>query len=463
VAVNGPDDTVRLLPATTPSTLREQVDGVQRAEVSSIESVAGALDEAERLNPTLRAFFAVDRDSALAAAAEHDAAVAEGRSLGALHGVPIAVKDNMDTAGLTTTSGSRLHVARVPSRDAAVVERIRRAGAVVIGKTSMDEFAWGATGSNPLLEQARNPHDLTRFAAGSSSGSGVAVAAGIVSGALGSDTGGSVRLPAATCGVVGFRPTTGTIDRRGVTPLAWSFDTVGSMAGTVADARLLFDTIRDSPVIPPHAIDVSRLRIGRFSALLPFGVQHEVAAALAATEEALARAGAEFVDLDERFPSLLEFLAPWQIAHYAEPAAAHLELLRTRSAEYGPGALTPLMIGLGVNAADYLQALRLRRVFMAMVDAALDGIDVLLSPTMPFTAVPIGEYESVTIEGQQVPLFHALPSATWLASMAALPAISLPGPIPPGTLPVGMQLMASRNSDDRLLDTAEAVEELLLH
>ena len=216
---------------------------IARREVSPVEVTRAHLARIARLDAKLNAFLTVTADRALAEAAAAEREIAAGRSRGPLHGVPMALKDLFDTAGVRTTAGSKILAENVPARDAAVVERLRAAGLVLLGKTNLHEFAFGTTTNNPHYGPCRNPWDLERSPGGSSGGSGAALAAGLCAVSLGTDTGGSIRIPAGACGVVGLKPTLGRVSRRGVTPLAWSFDTVGPMARTVEDAALLLNAI----------------------------------------------------------------------------------------------------------------------------------------------------------------------------------------------------------------------------
>ena len=372
-------------------------------------------------------------------------------SRGSMWGMPIAVKDNIDVRGWTVTAGSRALNA-VAEADAPAVAALRAAGAVPIAQTNMDELAWGGTTDNLRYGPTTNPREARRSVAGSSGGSAAAVAAGVVPVALGTDTGGSVRLPAAAVGVVGFRPSTGLIDATGVVPLARSYDTIGVMGRDVDVVQCATEVMAGRSLAEPG---LSRpLRLGVIRGLTPHGTDSTVTAAWSALESALQADGIELHPIDIR--GLASFFDVWFLIHLIEPARAHAHLLEEGSHELGSPALVPLLAGAALPDELLDQAQRLRAAFNAGVDSALGDIDAVLAPTIAFVPPLVGA-ESVDLPGGRVPLLTAMPQTTWLSSMAGLPAASVP--IHHGALlPVGCQVIARRGHDAMVFIVARDIE-----
>jgi aspartyl-tRNA(Asn)/glutamyl-tRNA(Gln) amidotransferase subunit A len=442
--------------------------------VTSSAATRACLARIDERNGELNAFLAVTAEAALAAAAQMDAELREGRYRGPLHGVPVALKDLYDTAGVPTTAGSAVLRNRVPEQDATVVRRLRRAGAVLLGKTHLHEFAFGATNLNEHYGPARNPHDPTRMTGGSSGGSAAAVAAGMCYGALGSDTGGSIRCPAALCGIVGLKPTYGRVSRAGVLPLAWSLDHAGPMTRTVEDAALLLETIagydaadRTSAMRPVPAWGASLeappageaplggLRVGVPQELFWDPIQPGVADTVRAGIARLAAAGATVAPLSLPFIELA--LAAQLVILHAEAAAYHRPLLRRHADRYDPRVRARLLQGLTLSSSDYLDALRAR----GMVREKLLGVlrveaDLLATPAVPLVAPPL--------EAKEVEVGTVLsdPQAfmvrnTFLFNLTGFPALSVPCGTA-GGLPVGLQLAAGPWKEALLFRAARVLE-----
>jgi aspartyl-tRNA(Asn)/glutamyl-tRNA(Gln) amidotransferase subunit A len=435
---------------------------IARREASPVEAARACLSRVDRLNAKLGAFLTVTADRALAEAATAEREIAAGWSRGPLHGVPMALKDIFDTAGVRTTAGSKILAENVPVRDAAVVERLRAAGLVLLGKTNMHEFAFGTTNDNPHYGPARNPWDLERSPGGSSGGSAAALAAGLCTVSLGTDTGGSIRIPAGACGVTGLKPTLGRASRRGVAPLAWSFDTVGPMARAVEDLALLMNVIagpdaEDEWCAVRPAEDFAR-DLERGAGGLTLGVPHEwffegvepgVEAAVREAIALLEREGARRVDV------ALPGMAGAYTAHHAilaaEASAFHGPWLRERADDYGGDVRRGLELGQLVAAADYVNARRVQAIVRATFRAALVVADVLVTPCLPQAPLRVGE-----------PMSRE-PEAAWNrlltpVNLAGYPAISMPCGFDGAGMPVGLQIIGRPFEEALVLRAARACE-----
>ena len=417
--------------------------------------VDAALERIRARDETLNAFTAVLE---AAAAAQADAAgreIASGRYRGPLHGVPISVKDLIDVAGVPTTAASRVPGGPPPAADAAAVGRLREAGAILIGKCNLHEFAFGTTGEDSAFGPARHPLDPGRSPGGSSSGSAVSVAAGMAWASIGTDTGGSIRIPAAACGLVGLKPTFGEVSCDGVVPLAPSLDHVGPLARCVADARLVLRALRPAAPVRPAACDPVTRRLG---CPRPFFFDQLDPAVRETFEGALGRlrdAGWELRDTPIRHaedtPAVcLHLVLP-------EAAAAHAYGLDHHADRYSADVRLRLELGRYVLGEDYVRAQRGREVLAASVDAALTGCDALVLPALAVPAPRLGA-DAVDIDGRSEPLRPLMLRLTQLFNATGHPAISIPcGPTSDG-LPCGLQLVGLRNRTDHLLDVAEACE-----
>ena len=441
-------------------------------KVSPVEVVQAHLDRIAALDGKLKCYITVMGESALAAARTAEAAVQSGADLGPLHGVPVGLKDLYCTKGVKTTGGSKILGNWIPEEDATVVARLAGAGAIALGKLNMHEFAYGPEGLNPHYGTPWNPWDakVHRICGGSSSGSGAAVAAGICPGALGSDTGGSIRLPAALCGISGIKPTYGRVSRAGVLPLAWSMDHVGPMSRSAADCALMLAPMagydpRDPTTsvlpVPDYAAaltgQVKGLRIGLLRSFFLEGAGPAARAAVEAAAKALEGQGAtvEFVDLTKVTlgPAASHaVLAP-------EAYAYHEEWLKTRAAEYGADVRERLRLGAFVTAAEYLKGQRLRVLLRDEVDAALARLDVLLAPSVAIEAPPVGETE-VRIGSETVPLRGTLIRFTRPFNLTGHPAASVPCGFTAEGLPLGLQIVGRPFDEATVLRVADAYQRI---
>lgn len=440
------------------------VDRLDRREVSSVELTENALDRIATLDSRLNAFISVLRESALETARDVDARRQHGER-GPLLGVPIALKDLFNTAGIRTTAGARILASNVPDQDATVVRKLREAGAVILGKTNMMEFAYGYP--HPDYGETCNPWSLDRTAGGSSGGSAAAVCAGLAYGALGSDTGGSIRSPAAYCGLSGLKPTYGRVSRHGVLPLAWSLDHVGPLTRGSRDAAIILDAIAGFDPLDPASANVGHisttstiqdsiagLRVGVIDELFQRYVQPDVRAVALAAVQRLADCGAV---LDSVAPPHLDLVMPsiTPIVQ-AEAAAYHRRDLATRPDDFSEEVRDNLRLGAMIPAIDYIDAQRLRRWIRDGIEAAFESFDVLVFPTQPIVAPPLDSYQ---IAGQasedvlDVEIGH-----TGIANLTGHPALSILGGFTPEGLPVGLQLTGRMFDEATILRLGHAFE-----
>ena len=423
--------------------------------ISATELVQDALVKAENRRD-LNAFTLLMREQALADAAEADREIAAGRYRGALHGIPITVKDLVDVRGTPTTAGSNVP-APIASADAPVVRRLREAGAIVLGKTNLHEFAFGTTSDETAFGAVHNPVDRTRSAGGSSGGSAAAVLAGIGFASVGTDTGGSIRIPAAACGIVGLKPTLGELPCTGVIPLSTTLDHVGPLARSVADASLIFQAMKSSSV---HGIAPA-------GGSLTFGVprQYFFDRLDPGVRECVDRAIARVIDAGYSLRDTTiagAELTPDVYLHICLPEASchHAAALSEYADRFSPGVRLRLEMGRYLLAEDYVRAMRLRADLTAAVDRALERCDALLLPTMPIPAPKIGA-ATVDVDGVEAPVRATMLSRTQLFNITGHPAIALPAGKGPEGLPRSIQVVGHRGRTERLLDIAAALEEII--
>lgn len=424
-------------------------------KVSAVELTRGLLARVAALDPSLNAFITVTERPALSAARAADRRLAAGEG-GPLTGIPLAYKDIYETAGVRTTAHSRLLADNVPRHDAETVRLLGAAGAVMLGKLATHEFALGGPAFDLPWPPARNPWDPRRYTGGSSSGSGAAVAAGMALGALGSDTGGSIRLPAAYCGIAGLKPTPGLVSRRGVIPLAPSLDTAGPMAWTAQDCAILLDAIAGHDPADPASVAVPRTAYARAVAgpvkglrvgLLRRHFEHDVPAApemlrmMADAARALRDLGCRVAEAT--LPPVAEFNAVGRIIICAEAYALHEATLKTRLADYSRVFRIRVMAGALIRAADYIAAQRRRSDLIAQTAAAFDKFDVLVSVSSPGAAPLLTE--------QRPDEGFAQPFLTTLANVAAIPALAVCGGFTALGLPLGIEFIGPAWSEARLL------------
>jgi aspartyl-tRNA(Asn)/glutamyl-tRNA(Gln) amidotransferase subunit A len=468
------------------ATVSDLRDALRSGARSALDVCRGALARIERLEPSLHAFNTITADRALerAAALDRD----RGRLKGApLRGVPVALKDNLCTRGVRTTASSRTLEAYVPPYDATVVARLEEAGAVVVGKTNCDEFAMGSSTENSAFGPTRNPWALDRSPGGSSGGSAVAVAAGLTPVGIGSDTGGSIRQPAAMCGVLGLKPTYGRVSRYGLVAFASSLDQIGPLTRTARDAAIVLGVIAgadpaDSTSAPQAVPDyeaalggrIAGLRVGLPSRLLDTGVDAGVERVFRAALDALRAGGATIVDIE--LPHARYAIPAYYLVATAEASSnlarydgvrygfrapgtddLHAMYARTRGAGFGLEVKRRIMLGTYVLSAGYydayyLKAQQIRTLILRDYDRAFDTVDVVAMPTSPVPPFRLGELVSDPLHMYLADVF------TVSAPLAGLPAVSVPAGFTPDRLPVGLQLVGRRFDEGTLLRVADAFE-----
>jgi aspartyl-tRNA(Asn)/glutamyl-tRNA(Gln) amidotransferase subunit A len=428
-------------------------------ELSASELVETCLRRIDAEDKDLNAFIRVMADEARGQAAEADRELPAGRERGPLHGIPIAVKDLFDIKGLPTTAASRVRDGHRADADATVVVQLRRAGAILMGKTNLDEFAFGTTSENSAFGPVRNPHDPSRSPGGSSGGSAVAVATGMAVAALGTDTGGSIRIPAAACGIVGLKPTYREVPVDGVVPLSRTLDHVGVFTRKVSDAWLLHRVLVGQADVPLRAALVGTLRLAvprtYFCELLDDEVRSEFERALSD----LTQAGARVEEVS--IPHAWATPAVYINIHAAEAAEYHARTLETSADRYTPGVRLRLETGRYILAEDHVRARHAREHLRREVDAALEGRDALILPALPIPAPPIG-VETLTIAGSAQPVRALTLRCTQLFNLTGHPALSMPCGTTSQGLPCGLQLVGRRSETAALMRVALAVEAMSL-
>lgn len=436
---------------------------LRAGEVSAVELAQESLRTIHEQQPRLNAFITITGDLALQQARQADAELVQGLDRGPLHGIPYALKDVFSTRGVRTTLGSKIFADHVPDHDSAVFERLTAAGAVLTGKTGMQEFAYGITCNNPHFGAVRNPHDPERIPGGSSGGSGVAVAAGMVFFAMGSDTGGSIRNPAAFCGCVGLKPTSGRVSRYGVMPLDFSLDHMGPLTRTPRDAGLVLNAISGADVRDdtssrhPLADYVSGraslagVRIGLPENFFNERISPEVAAAFDAAVARAEAAGARLVKIRVPDPGAINVIS--RVILMSE-ASALMEPYLHRRGDFGADVLALFDQGRLLSATDYVNAQRLRRVYQREWAGLWDDIDCIFTPTAPIVAPKIGETH-VDVGGVMEDVRLASTRFVRSINVLGMPAISIPLPV--SGLPVGLQIVGKPFGEAELIGIADAV------
>ena len=452
-----------------------EIGGLFRArKLSPVELTKHFLDRTDRLNPTLNAYLTVTPDLALAQARQVEIELCNPRNKksrrdrGPLHGIPIALKDNIHTSGIRTTAGSKFLKEFIPDHDAHAVTRLKAAGAIILGKTNLHEFAYGVTTNNPHFGATRNPWDTARVPGGSSGGAAAAVAAGLCVAAVGTDTGGSIRIPASLCGIVGFKPSLHRVSVEGIIPLSPTLDCAGPMARSAEDAALLFDAISE-PRKGEQPLSKSLDSRGKkkFTLGIPKefffdAISPEVQASFESTLKILRKRG--FAIKEVSIPLLNETETAGNNIAWAEATRYHQKVgwFPKNSADYGEDVRARLEIGARVAATTYLEAMESREKFITQFHSVLSEtkVDALAVPTTPISAPLIGE-ESTTINGKDHATRALLLRLNRPANLAGTPAISVPCGLSPSGLPLGLQLIGASSSEPELTAISYAIESAL--
>jgi aspartyl-tRNA(Asn)/glutamyl-tRNA(Gln) amidotransferase subunit A len=430
--------------------------------ISPVELVRACLKRIERLNPQLNAYITVTAEAALSRAAELEAAVQHGRWRGPLHGIPVALKDNIDTTGIRTTAASELFKDRVPSEDAEVVRRLKNAGAILLGKANLHEFALGGSSSVSYFGPVHNPWALDRIPGGSSGGPAAATAARLCFGSLGTDTAGSIRIPACYCGIVGFKPTYGRVSNRGVVPLSWTLDHVGPLCRTVKDVALMLRVIAgydeadpasaDTPV-PDYnrafSIQTSNLRLGVPRTPFFEGLDQQIAKAVEAAIEVLRRLTASVRETVLSSGSV-PFGELYSTLRGVEAYTYHSQWIAGSPEKYQEATRQQIQKSANVKAATYMQARRQLDLLRREVNKVFVSVDLLITPTMPAPPVAIAQAADPTA----VSIRNTSPF-----DILGLPAISVPCGFTTSGLPIGLQIVGAPFAESTVMALAHAYED----
>jgi len=436
---------------------------IKQRSLSSVDLTRDCLTRIERLNPKLNAFITILADNALADARQAEQEIQRGNYRGPLHGIPIGLKDILDTAGTRTTAASALFKDRIPAEDAEVVRRLRAAGAIIIGKQNLHEFAYGGSSMISFFGEVHNPWDISRITGGSSGGSAASVAAGLGFAAIGTDTAGSIRLPAAYCGLVGLKPTYGRVSARGVIPLSWSLDHVGPIANSVYDAAIILQVLAGYDADDPASIDTPvpdftatldqlppKLRIGVPRAFFLDDLHPEVAAA---TEKAIQF----FRDLRAEIHEMKLDVSTDRTLSSAESYAYHEPFVASSPDLYQPATLTRIKSGANTSAAAALRSRRELEAARHSIRKVFDEVDILLTPTVPIPPPKIADLQAQPENlrpAELLMLRNTRPFNVW-----GIPAISIPCGFTSDNLPIGLQLAAAPWREELLLQVAHTYEQ----
>lgn len=444
-------------------TLTEAAILIQNGEISSPELTKACLDRIASIDKHLNCFITLTEQTAMQAAHNAQAEIQQGHYRGPLHGIPIALKDLYETSGVRTTAGSKFFKENVPTQDAFVVEKLKEKGAILLGKLNMHEIALGVTNVNPHFGACHNPWDLERISGGSSGGSAAALAAGLCLGSLGSDTGGSIRIPASLCGIVGLKPTYGRVSLRGVIPLSWNLDHPGPMARCVRDTALLLQQIAGYDPDDPYSIDIP---LDQYLDNIEQGVRGW-RVALASDEffnradpevlQALQQAAIVFEGLGAKmsqveFPGAREAAQANSLMTPSDAAAFHQERLGNAPEDFGADVRQRLQTGVAYTSSEYILARHTQTLMRREFAAFFNDFDILLTPATAITA-PMIEGPDAVEQARRLTRFTAP------FNLAGLPAISLPCGFSEQGLPIGLQIIAAHWAEARLLQAAYAYEQ----
>jgi aspartyl-tRNA(Asn)/glutamyl-tRNA(Gln) amidotransferase subunit A len=455
--------------------IRQAAEEIRSGLITPTELLAETLERIDQLDGDIQAFVTVMREQAYEDAEKAENEQRTGLFRSSLHGIPIGVKDLIAVKGVRMTAGSKVLADYVPQEDATVVEQLRRAGAVIVGKTNTHEFAYGT-----YTPPTRNPWDPARIAGGSSGGSAAALAAGMCHGAIGSDTGGSIRIPSACCGTTGLKPTYGRVSAYGVIPLSWSLDHVGPMARSAEDCAILFDAIASYDPRDPNSVSgppgkasatliggaegrgllsLQGIKLGVLSEGFVAPLEPEVRAAWRAALLVLQEEGAEVINVELQRPTI----DTYRTIQMPEASLAHMERgwLTGRLEAYGERTRSRLLQGQTIPAVDYLRAQQQRRAFSGNLRSIMQGVNALALPTIPIPALPIEQADQdILIDGVTENATVALLRLTMPFNLAGLPAISFPCGFTTGGLPIGLQVVGKPFEESMILRIAHAYQQL---
>lgn len=444
-------------------TIADAAPRLAKGQLKSEKLTEECLSKIEALNPKLNAFITVTADEALKAARDADKDIAGGRYRGPLHGIPVSLKDLVDLKGIRTTAGSLVRASHVATEDADVTSRLRDAGAVFVGKTNLHEFAFGTTTEDSGFGKAHHPVDPSRSPGGSSGGSAIAIATGMSLGTVGTDTGGSIRIPAAVCGIVGLKPGWGEISASGVVPLSRQLDHVGPLGACVTDAWIQYNAMlpagRQTTGVPAAA-SLKGLRLGVPAGYLFDQLDADVERVVMSTIDTLRRSGAIVTEV--AIPHATDMAAIYLHLVLGDAAEYHARTLMSRPQDYTPNVRLRLEMARYVLAEDYVRALRGKAVIAHEVDRAMDGVDALVLPSLAIPAPPIGAV-TMPVKGGPEAVRTLMLRCTQPFNLSGHPAISIPCGHTHGGLPIGFQLAGHHGQTPALVQAALAVERAIAH
>lgn len=441
---------------------------IQRKEVSPVELVNSVLSQIEQYNSVLNAYISIYKDNALNAAKEAEKQIMNGNYIGPFHGIPIGIKDNLYIKNEITTMGSSIHRNFKPEFNATVVDKLYDTGAVIMGKQNMHEYALGITNNNPHYGASKNPWNVSKISGGSSGGSSVSVSAHMATASLGTDTGGSIRIPSAACGVVGLKPTFGRVSKYGCFPEAWSLDHIGPITKTVNDARLMLGVLEGFDKKDPTSIKIpknvnekknnksSDIIIGINESFYFNKVDREIERKIKERIQQLESSGFKVQEVE--IPTLQYVEYALTITDMCEASTVHHHNLKTRIHEFGEDTRQILELGEVPSAVEYLQAQQIRRKLKLEFEEVFNEVDVMITPTMPIMVPNIGEEEAL-LNGKNVDLFdHAL-RLTSPSNFIGLPSMTVPCDLI-NNMPVGMQIIGDLFNDHLVIEIGEIIEKM---
>jgi aspartyl-tRNA(Asn)/glutamyl-tRNA(Gln) amidotransferase subunit A len=449
----------------TSLTVHEAASLLKQKEISPIELTQSHLGRIQQLDQRLNSFITITPELALQQARQAEMEIMQGTYMGALHGIPLGLKDLYETQGIRTTAGSTFFTDYIPEVDAAVVQKLKDAGAVILGKLNMHEIALGVTNENPHFGDCCNPWDLTRISGGSSGGNAAALAAGLCMGAMGSDTGGSIRIPSALCGVVGFKPTYGRVSLRGVIPLSWNLDHAGPMARSVRDVAILLQAIAGYDPEDAWSVDVAveDLLSGPISSLQGWRIALAVDDYFTNAEfvdgevlQAVQKAAQVFEDLGARveqvpFPYAHDAAMANGLMTPADAAAFHHQRLSENPQGFGPDVLKRLQTGAAYTSTEYSLARRMQTILRCKFNEFFNEYDLLLTPTTPITAPTRGSADAVERA-------RLLTRFTAPFNLTGLPALSIPCGWSKDKMPIGLQIVGKPWAESKIILAGELYE-----
>jgi aspartyl-tRNA(Asn)/glutamyl-tRNA(Gln) amidotransferase subunit A len=441
---------------------------IKKKEISPVEVIEAHLSRIDALEPKLNSFITLLPDRAMAEARQAEKEIQAGRYLGPLHGIPFGLKDLFYVKGVRNTSGSKIFDHFSPNFDSTIARKLKEAGAILLGKLNLHPFAYGVTGENEEYGHMHNPWNPALIAGGSSGGSGSAVVSGECTLAMGTDTGGSIRIPGALCGLVGFKPTYGRLSRYGITALAWSQDHPGPMARTVEDCALIMNAVAGYDPKDPFSInfrvpdytkalksDIKGLRLGVVKEFFEVPIEPEVKESVYKAIDTLVALGVIVSEVS--WPLYHDTMAIASVIQMVEAAAYHAKLIKVNASKIYPPARLRLEAGIFIPATDYIQAQRARILFYHQSNDLFQMVDILAGPTVPVTALPIGTFK-VKIGEKEVNLVSLISQYTRPFNLNGFPAITVPSGFSKDRLPIGLQLAGRPFNEESVLRIAHVYE-----